>query len=427
MQWKAMTAGMILITATVGAGLAMASDINVHCSVSQGWIKTSEYDYLVPDSKNGSFEFNEMMMNFNSQVSDHLRVGVQFLGRDFGADGNNQMVVDWAVGDYQFNDKLGMRFGKLKVPYGFYNKTRDVDFLRTSVIMPQSVYAEMFRETLGGLQGISAYGSFETSSYSTLDYEVYAGAVDLDRTRFGITALDGYATQVAGNKVHTLSESGRMDAMYGGSLIWNTPIEGLRVGGTVLALEANYEAVYQDLGGVLPLNLMAKANLDVDYVTTGSIEYTRDRLTLAGEYMQSTLSLAPEFAGIPVGVDPDGNIIQTPAGAYMELPTYFQYRQSWYASASYRVSDLLELGTYYSDYSINWHDRDDDNPRTYQKDICLTARFDVTPGWTLKAEGHFINGIADLGRDAQADLMTTPNDEIEDSWNMFTVKTTYSF
>jgi len=37
--------------------------------------------------------------------------------------------------------------GKLKVPYGFYGKTRDIDSLRTGILLPQGVYMEYIRSS----------------------------------------------------------------------------------------------------------------------------------------------------------------------------------------------------------------------------------------------------------------------------------------
>ena len=55
-----------------------------------------------------------------------LRVGVQaryFLLGDFG----NTVSLDWANADYKVNEKLGVRFGKVKTPEGMFNMTQDID------------------------------------------------------------------------------------------------------------------------------------------------------------------------------------------------------------------------------------------------------------------------------------------------------------
>ena len=59
---------------------------------------------------------------------------MQLLGRKFGSERDPSVVVDWAYGDYRWRDQLGLRAGRIKLPYGLYNQERDVDMLRTSVL-----------------------------------------------------------------------------------------------------------------------------------------------------------------------------------------------------------------------------------------------------------------------------------------------------
>ena len=56
-------------------------------------------------------------------------------------------------------DQLGFRAGRIKLPYGLYNQSRDVDMARTSVLLPQSVYSEVDRELLIAYEGVGLYGN----------------------------------------------------------------------------------------------------------------------------------------------------------------------------------------------------------------------------------------------------------------------------
>ena len=67
-----------------------------------------------------------------------LRVAVQ--ARYFLlADSGNAIVLDWAAADYKFNDRLGVRFGKVKTPWGLFNETQDIDPSYIWALLPQSV------------------------------------------------------------------------------------------------------------------------------------------------------------------------------------------------------------------------------------------------------------------------------------------------
>jgi len=121
--------------------------------VSQGYLNTSENNYLVPRSVNGTAAFTEAAITLSARPMDRLRVGIQFLGRNFGDAGNDQVVIDWAYGDYRWKDQLGFLAGKVKLPFGLYNEGRDVDMLRTSIFLPQSVYNEKQRDFILAYEG----------------------------------------------------------------------------------------------------------------------------------------------------------------------------------------------------------------------------------------------------------------------------------
>ncbi|MBD3222618.1 hypothetical protein GF314_15390, partial [bacterium] len=105
-------ASAVLIAAPVSAGWG---DVSVHGMISQSFIQSSGNDFLVPNSEDGNFAVSEYLLNASTNVSSKLRVGMQLYGKDIGSEGNNQVVVDWAFGDYRWKDQLGVRAGKIKL------------------------------------------------------------------------------------------------------------------------------------------------------------------------------------------------------------------------------------------------------------------------------------------------------------------------
>jgi hypothetical protein len=126
--------------------LAQSEQLHFSGFISQGYLLSTENNYPIANSTNGSAEFNEVALNIYSLPSDKLRLGMQLLGRDLGDDGNNSIYIDWAYGDYHWRDYLGIRFGKIKMPNGMYNTTRDLDMLRTNIWMPH-VCLQNLRDT----------------------------------------------------------------------------------------------------------------------------------------------------------------------------------------------------------------------------------------------------------------------------------------
>jgi hypothetical protein len=79
--------------------------------------------------------------------------------------------------------------------------------------------------------------------------------------------------------------------------------------------------------------------------------------------------------------------------------------RGWYLSGAYRVIKRLELGSYYSRYTIvNFYkgalaaiapnETDTSLPADHIYDKVITARVDLTGFWNVKLEGHFMNGYA---------------------------------
>jgi hypothetical protein len=400
--WTAVCAALALAT----AGATEAATVAVHGTVSQGYLRSSGYNYLTPDTRQGTFAFNEGIINFSGQIDGRTRVGLQFLGRDFGPVGNGEVIVDWAFGDYRWRDSLGFRVGKVKVPLGLYNKTRDVDAVRTSILLPQSVYTETFRSIATAIQGFGVYGNLPLGSGS-VDYEACAGTIEMGSSRFLSDVLSGL---VGAAPMLSYTVEDRIGSSV--QVIWNTPAEGLRVGGTWSSLDVATVGTFA-LGAPTPwaINIDAKA---------------RSAVVLSADYMRGPAVLAAEYTRYEVDVDltnipfPDGmgGLIPVSSGRT-------DRRGGYYGQGSYRVDPRLELGAYYSVFHPDWRDRDGVDSglghRAWQKDLALTVRVDLTANWILKLEGHFLDGTGDVLPELNPGGMDAR------TWRMFAAKSTFNF
>ena len=67
-----------LVSSLSYAGEGVTS-VDIHGFISQGYLKTDHNNYLAQSEK-GSFQFNEMALNFGTDLTENLRFGCQFFG-----------------------------------------------------------------------------------------------------------------------------------------------------------------------------------------------------------------------------------------------------------------------------------------------------------------------------------------------------------
>ncbi len=366
--------------------------VDIHGFVSQGFLKSTNYNYLTNDSNKGSFQFNEMGINFGKQVTDQLRIGAQFFARDLGDVANNKVTLDWAYGDYRFRDWLGVRAGRIKIPFGLYGDIRDMDMLRACVILPQGVYNEHLRDTMIALNGAALYGTIPLSVAGSLEYQAQVGVGNVDAESGAGKYLEN-SLRLRYGQVHLSSFNTK--TTYNGSLRWNTPLPGLALKGTLLWTESDMPMAL----GATSFTLNMK-----NFFQVYSAEFIWKNLTLAAEYLTCAVDLA--VPGISMS----------------------QRIETYYGMGSYRFTRWLEAGMYYSENYPDAGERNGDNYNApgqhnfwaWQKDAALFVRFDVNDYLALKLEGHYVDG-------ASAVMIVDNPTRDDKNWWYFAAKATFSF
>ncbi|HEY2518323.1 MAG TPA: hypothetical protein VGI39_45955 [Polyangiaceae bacterium] len=357
------------------------TSLEVHAFASQGFLLTSSNNYIDTSSKNGSFQFSEIGINFTKSLTDKLRFGLQLDAQDFGTTGNYNVKADWFYGDYRFTDWFGIRVGRVKIPFGLYNEINDVDSARAFVLLPQSVYPVQSRDYLLAQTGGEIYGYVRMGGAGALDYRAYGGTIYFSTNQIQIAS----PFQIVAVNVPFL---------VGGRLLWETPLEGLRVGGSVQTLRIDTDILLQ----AQPLNLEIPATLWI-----ASAEYAHHDLLLAAEYSRWYVKEDSSNARIVPSAP-----IETSERAY--------------GLATYRVNKWLQPGAYYSVYFPNVDHRD--RRADVQHDLAATLRFDINPYWLVKVEGHYMAGTAGLTSTLNGGL---PPSQLERYWGVFLAKTTVYF
>ncbi len=377
--------------------------ITIHGFASTGYLDSSHHNYLA-ETEDGSADFNEFGINFTKSFTNDLRLGLQLYSFDLGDIGDHKVSLDWGFLDYHWKEWLGIRLGRVKMPYGLYNEQQDYDMLRTSILLPQGIYSKYQRESIINYNGIGAYGKFSLGEFGKLGYDIFYGTAKFES--------DGGIAKI-------LSENGRelrssdMDWTSGGRIKWYTPVKGLLLSTTYFRYHLKQKLSLTVPGvGIYPI----ETDMPCGETFIVSAEYTRCKFTAAAEYYQINVD-AKSTTYLP----------WVPGGTRTEN----EFRpDSFYAQISYRFTDWFEAGAYYSVFYLDRHDRAGHKDaalngtpdyNAWQKDLTISTRFDITENWLFKLEYHFIDGTG----------LTTAQDNPtgwdKRKWGMLAIKTTFNF
>jgi hypothetical protein len=321
--------------------------VQIHGFASQGFALSDGNNYLTMKTSEGSFLFTDFGVNVSAQLTGKFRIGAQLYDRNIGNLGKWHPELDWASGDYKFNDWLGLRAGKVKTVLGLYNDTQDMEFLHTWAILPQSMYPLDLRSATIAHVGADFYGDISLRRLGSLSYTAYVGFQPTDRYGGWFYGFKEYG-------INLTKWSGRLE---GGDLRWKTPLQGLLAGASYLNRDLHAQATVRSQSYSL--------NARHDETSQFYVQYVHDRLRLDSEYRRNLLDLA----------------------------IFLLDSRSFYGSASYRISKRLELGTYYSRFYLDLR-ANSSGPSSHIFEKVASARLDLTSHWDLKIEGHFMNGYA---------------------------------
>ncbi len=357
--------------------------VKIHGFASQGFIYSISNNLFSLSAKHGSFDLTEVGLNFTKKLSDQVSTGIQLFTRRLGSTGDFDAKVDWFYLNYRFLNNYGMRIGRTKIPFGLYNEINDTDSARANILMPQSIYPAANRDFLLAQNGFELYGYQNIDDFGALELRLYAGTIFLD-------AITVSSTSSTFSNIN-------VPYLFGGRLMWETPVAGLRTGVSLQSLRLDFNAA-------LPSGILRGTSLDSipALIWVGSVEYNHDNLLIAAEYSKWNERL----------------LVFTPIDFNLAVVS-----ERMYAMVAYRFTSWFQPEIYYS-YLFNGVGIDRTLPENHSKDLALALRFDLTQNWILKAEGHYVNGTVGLSsalNNGQAIGAMQPN------WGSFLLRATGYF
>jgi len=390
--WNSLLLAGLLAASPVWADELAGPRYHIQGFAAQGLIGSTNNRFF-GDSKDGvSTAFTEAGLHGTWQTLDALRLSGQVLYRRAGESDKEGLRLDYAQADWQFlqteTTQLGLKFGKVKLPYGLYNETRDVPFTRPGILLPQSVYVDNSRDLLLAAPGAFLHGA-SVQQYGATDFLL--GWV---RPEFDSPSVD--YSFLGAPRPGKLKGKGAI----GARLRWDIPTDT-----TLMVTYANATGDYT------PGN--------ADALRAGSIHFRN--LLFSAQQRLDTVTLTAEYG------EPRFDI----AGFGPFLPDSHRVIQAGYLQGEWRFLPAWELMLR---HDIFYRDKHDKSGRQFAaatglpahsmfaRDTTLGLRWDTTPNLMLRAEFHHVDGTGWLPGPDNPNFFSR-----EQRWNMWLLQAAYRF
>lgn len=390
--WNSLLLSGLLAASPVWADELVGPRHQIQGFAAQGLIGSTNNNFF-GDSRDGvSSRFTEAGLHGTWQALDAVRLSGQVLYRRAGESDQDGVRVDYAQADWQFYQteasQLGLKFGKVKLPYGLYNETRDVPFTRSGILLPQSVYVDNSRDLLLAAPGAFLHGA-SVQKYGALDFLLGWVRPDFDSPSLDYSFL--------GN-----TRPGKLEgkSALGARLRWDLPSDT-----TLMVTYANARAEY--------------APGSSDTLAAGKVKFRNLLFTI--QQRLDTLTLTAEYG--------EPRFDTTNFGPF--LPSSRRVIQSGYLQGEWRFRPAWELMLRHDIFYRDKHDKDGHlfaaatglpAHSMFARDTTLGLRWDTTPHLMLRAEFHHVDGTGWLpGPDNPVFISR------EQRWNMWLLQAAYRF
>ena len=382
--------------------------------VSQTFSYSSDYNFFSESDDDLAADLWEAGALINTKVIGSLDFSAQVLGRRVSQASGNDVRVDYAFLSLPFvqtaEDTLGARVGRIRSSYGLYNETRDIPHTRTGILMPQSVYYDMTRNSFYSSDGVEFF-AYRDLGEDRLSFQVFVSkpVADEDETE---EAAELNPRNLEGKKslLAKISFGSEFDG-FRYALTYYKPEYEVDVSSDV-----PFDATLLGLGQIdLPLDGRG-SDFSSQTVTT-SIEYNQLNWSLTAEYSRHkfdaninidfrqdlgryrlTSPPAPlAFDGLSL-LDAlnmtDPALVAAAVQAAEVYSGFTIYEESYYLQGLYRFSEQWEAYLRYDTNHTRGVSHSDKN--AHWKDYNIGGSFRPDDHWLFRAELHHIQGRSRL-------------------------------
>lgn len=372
--------------------MVQAAEIHWQGFVAQGLIQTSDDSFVAFDD-DISTNLTELGINSSIRLAPAWRLAGQVVYLDGGNRYPQGARLDYLFVDWNFQSSLdwqaNLYLGRIKNQHWLYSATRDVPFTRPSIVLPQSVYFDAFRDIAVNSDGL-AIQSRHSNRYGDFTFNWSYGTSPISKQQHKL---------LLGRNV---KGSTKLDFDHKASLYWQPSLSRLTFGVSLLDSEFHFNRE--------PTEVFRDANFQVQRVML-SMRYQQELWDLALEIQQERLQIDGFFA-------PEFSQAQFAQGGYLLM----QYRPS----SRWRVFGFI-------DYSVN--NKDDRQGKSaeastqvpdyfaYQHTVASGFNYDFTPTLSLSAEVHWVKGVGRLSPAILPDIANNP----AEYWQLYTLQLMYRF
>lgn len=376
------------LTCLANAQATTVDSLNMqfHGFVNQGFIKTDENQFF-GDSEQGSWEFTDLGIGASSKLTNSLQVSAQALYRRAGKTSPDGVQLDYALIDWSAVNNaeagLGLRLGRIKNPFGFYNETRDIAASSPSILLPESIYVDALRQLFHTTDGAGLY-AYKSWDHALLSFDTAVGEPIVSRaSQDVILTVSAPGTlineQLIASRLILEDHSGRWRAAYS---------------------HAEFKADYQPAAVDLAVDGSTRISLNVI-----SLEYNWSDWQWVAEHMRRDITYQGIFS----------------KGFNYTLPS-----EAYYLQTSYRINQHWQWLLRYDRLYVNIDDKAGTEFTTpsdaYAKDWTTGVRYQPNSQWLFSAEIHQIRGTAWVPK-----IENPIASEQHSDWLLFTAQMSWRF
>ncbi len=193
---KPLQRSLVALLTLLAGGATQANDwldsFQYQGFIGQGYIKTDTNNFY-GNSASGSLDFHEIGINASIRPLSNLQLAGQLMSRRAGETDDGDIRVDYALADLNAISntvsQAGLRLGRVKIPFGLYNETRDVPFTRPSIFLPQSIYFDRTRQLALSADGGQIYMD-RLIDDNLLSFQLGIGQLQTGGLEYAVFGLD---------------------------------------------------------------------------------------------------------------------------------------------------------------------------------------------------------------------------------------------